>query len=286
MSRLLPLLGVALLAGLIGCGGGGGGIGSTGSTTPTTTTGTNGDPTTDLRPLAGDYSATLTGSDGTTTYAGSGTATVTSNGTISVSYSATPAGGTTATAHALAVTVTEAGVATGSLTTGATTLPAAGTLADNADGSYLLTVATVNGAVTETDRFTLTSITPPAGTYKGQNTGTDDQGGTYSGAASVIVGGDGGFSAGITSTRQDSGTSSTLGQTIPSGSGKFAANGTFTATLNQGAGSVFNSTTITGKWTLSNKILTLKFTFENQNYLDGASGNHPNTTETLTLTTQ
>lgn len=283
MRRFLPFFIVALLAGLIGCGGSGGG----GTTTTTTTTGTNGGTTTDVRPPTGTYTAALSGSDGTTAYTGTGTVTVATGGAITVSYGSTPATGTTVTNHTLSVVVTAAGVATGTLATGtgttATSLSATGTVSDNVNGTYLLTVATMSGTVTETDRFTLTSVFPPVGTYKGNDSGTDDQSGVYSGAGAAIVAQGGGFSLAYTSDRSFGGVSATRGQSITDGVLK--TDGTLTGDLKQTVGVLTLSTSVTGKWTLANNILTLKLIYQNPGYVN-AQGDHPNTTETLVLTAQ
>ncbi len=287
-SYLAPGLAVTLLAALIGCGGGGtDGISTTGDTTGTTGTDTTGGPTPVYRAAAGSYTVAFTGSDNSaapTAYTGTGTATVASDGTVTIAdLSAIATGATTGAAtRKVTAAVTTAGVVTGNLVVGtATAVPITGTAAYNADGTYGLSFTAPSGTATETDRLTLTALLPASGTYKGNSTGTDNRGTTYSGSPTATLGASGALTASYTLTYR-AGTAS-IGQPHALEL-TLAADGSFTGTLTIGARTAVNQTSVVGTYTLASGTLTLTAKYTNVGVAT-ASG-YPTVTETLVLKKQ
>ena len=292
MRRVLPLLGIGLLAVLVGCGGDGGGGGGTDLTTTGTggldggtNAGTDGSTTT-LRAAAGGYTVKLSGTDNApaqSAYAGTGAATVSSDGTVTVAdLSVTASGGSTATRKIVAA-VSTAGVVTGTQTIGSgTAATLSGNAAYNPDGTYRVVFTAANGTAIETDTLTLTANLP-SGAYAGTSVGTDDQGGSYAATVpGVALGSTGRLTAdyAVTYRSRTDTTSVVQGHSLDV---TLASDKSLSGTVSIGSGttSTTSKATVSGSYTLDSGVLTLRFQYVNRSVI-GVSG-YPTVTETLTL---
>lgn len=267
MRLFSPFLAVLLLAGVVGCGGG---------STPSFDDPSGGGGGTTARAPAGDYSASLSGSDDAGVgYSGIGTAKVASDGTITLNYSSVTDESTpVTTSRKVVAAVSVTGDVSGTLTIDSTTVRTiTGGLTKSSNGAYRLTV--VSGApVTETDTFTLTLSQPASGIFSGSVSGSDTQGGTYSGSGTLTLSGTGSFNLAYTSNRLKSGVTQVEARTIAS---TLQSDGTFSGSMVVQSGGISRS--VTGTWSASGNSLVL-----NLNYANGTAVPPYTATEKLTLT--
>ena len=276
MSRpLLPTLGVLLFTALIGCGGEGG------TGLPIDTVG---------RAPAGSYATTLSGTDDAATptiFNGSGTSAVADDGTITFSYNSVASGASSGTtARRLVAAISTLGIASGTLTVGseaARAILGGSVLTKNSDGTYRLTIRTSvpSTATTETDAFTLTKTAASGARYAGSNSGSDDQGGTYTGAGTATLGSGNVIDLTYNSVRRLSGASTPQSHALTT---TLLSDGTFSGSLVLDAGLGFSRAPVTGTWGLNGNVLTLALSYTNTRYT--VNGRNPVTDETLTLARQ